>query len=147
MSCSAAIHIVSPAEFDRATAQTPASERRAAIAPALGIASTIWGGLFEVEPGSRTGIHHQGNRRRSRTFFPASARFAGAKEEKRPLVQRPEILFMSPLSCRIWKSILQSRSRFDGLSYEALQCPSSSIFLTTPGRKPDVSELRDGVWP
>jgi uncharacterized RmlC-like cupin family protein len=60
MSSSAAIHIVSPAEFDRSTAQTSGSERRAAIAPALGIASAIWGGLFEVEPGSRTGIHHHG---------------------------------------------------------------------------------------
>src|SRR5882762_6069576 len=55
-----AIHIVSPAQFDSGTAQTPGSERRAAIAPALGIASVIWGGLFEVEPGSRTGIHHHG---------------------------------------------------------------------------------------
>jgi uncharacterized RmlC-like cupin family protein len=60
MSSSAAIHIVSPAEFDRSTAQTPGSERRAAIAPTLGIASAIWGGLFEVEPGSRTEIHHHG---------------------------------------------------------------------------------------
>ena len=55
-----AIHIVSPAEFDPGTAQTAGSERRAAIAPALGIASAIWGGLFEVEPGSQTGIHHHG---------------------------------------------------------------------------------------
>jgi uncharacterized RmlC-like cupin family protein len=60
MSSSAAIHIVSPTEFDQETAQTPGSERRAAIAPALGIASTIWAGLFEVAPGSRTGIHHHG---------------------------------------------------------------------------------------
>src|SRR5258708_2929306 len=60
MSSSAAIHIVGPAQFDRATAQTPGSERRAAITPALGIASAIWGGLFEVESGSRTGIHHHG---------------------------------------------------------------------------------------
>jgi uncharacterized RmlC-like cupin family protein len=60
MSSPAAIHIVSPAEFDLGTAQTPGSERREAIAPALGIASAIWGGLFEVEPGSRTGIHHHG---------------------------------------------------------------------------------------
>jgi uncharacterized RmlC-like cupin family protein len=60
MSSSAAINIVSPSQFDRGTAQTPGSERRAAIAPTLGIASTIWGGLFEVEPGSRTGIHHHG---------------------------------------------------------------------------------------
>ena len=60
MGSSTAIHIVSPVQFDRATAQTPGSERRAAIAPTLGIASAIWGGLFEVEPGSRTGIHHHG---------------------------------------------------------------------------------------
>jgi len=60
MNSSAAIHIVSPSEFDQGTAQTPGSERFAAIAPALGIASAIWGGLFVVEPGSRTGIHHHG---------------------------------------------------------------------------------------
>ncbi len=60
MSASAAIHIVRSYEFDRETTQTPGSERRAAIAPALGIASAIWGGTFEVEPGSRTGIHHHG---------------------------------------------------------------------------------------
>jgi uncharacterized RmlC-like cupin family protein len=60
MSSSAAIHIVSPAQFDRSTAQTSGSERRAAIAPGLGIASAIWGGLFEVDPGARTGIHHHG---------------------------------------------------------------------------------------
>ena len=60
MSSPAAIHIVGPAEFDLGTAQTAGSERRAAIAPALGIASAIWGGLFEVEPGSRTGVHHHG---------------------------------------------------------------------------------------
>jgi len=60
MSSPAAIHIVHPYEFDRDTTQTPGSKRRAAIAPALGIASSIWGGVFEVEPGSRTGIHHHG---------------------------------------------------------------------------------------
>ena len=60
MSTFTAIHVVTPAEFDQATAQTPGSERRAAIAPTLGIASAIWGGLFEVEPGSRTGVHHHG---------------------------------------------------------------------------------------
>jgi uncharacterized RmlC-like cupin family protein len=60
MSSPAAIHIVSPQDFDSGTAQTPGSERRAAIAPSLGIPSTIWGGMFEVEPGSRTGVHHHG---------------------------------------------------------------------------------------
>ena len=55
-----AIHIVSPVQFDLGTAHTSGSERRAAIAPELGIESAIWGGLFEVEPGARTGIHHHG---------------------------------------------------------------------------------------
>jgi uncharacterized RmlC-like cupin family protein len=60
MSSPATIRIVSPDQFDRGTAQTSGSERRAAIAPSLGIASAIWGGMFEVEPGARTGVHHHG---------------------------------------------------------------------------------------
>jgi uncharacterized RmlC-like cupin family protein len=54
------IRIVSPAEFDEGTAQTPGSVRLAAVAPQLGIESVMWGGLFEVQPGARTGIHHHG---------------------------------------------------------------------------------------
>jgi uncharacterized RmlC-like cupin family protein len=54
------IHVVTPAQFDRGTAQTPGSERQAAIAPQFGIETTMWGGVFEVEPGASTGIHHHG---------------------------------------------------------------------------------------
>jgi uncharacterized RmlC-like cupin family protein len=54
------IHVVSRDHFDAATAQTSGSQRLAAIGPSLGIASTLWGGLFEVEAGARTGIHHHG---------------------------------------------------------------------------------------
>jgi uncharacterized RmlC-like cupin family protein len=54
------VRIVSPAEFDAGTAQTPGSVRLAAVAPQLGFESALWGGLFEVEPRSRTGIHHHG---------------------------------------------------------------------------------------
>jgi uncharacterized RmlC-like cupin family protein len=54
------IQIIRPDQFDLGTAQTPGSERRAAIAPELGVKSSIWGGIFEVEPGSRTGVHHHG---------------------------------------------------------------------------------------
>src|SRR5580700_6401933 len=60
MNSLAEIRIVHPAEFDVGTAQTPGSERRAAVSPQLGVASALWGGLFEVEPGARTGIHHHG---------------------------------------------------------------------------------------
>jgi uncharacterized RmlC-like cupin family protein len=55
-----AIRIVHPAEFDTATAQTPGSARRAAVSAEHGIASALWAGLFVVEPGARTGIHHHG---------------------------------------------------------------------------------------
>jgi uncharacterized RmlC-like cupin family protein len=54
------IRVVSPAGFDPGTAQTPGSMRLAAIAPQQGIQSALWGGLFEVKPGARTGIHHHG---------------------------------------------------------------------------------------
>src|SRR6201999_3305866 len=60
MNSSPAIRIIHPAEFDAGTAQTPGSQRLAAVSGELGIASTLWGGLFEVEPGARTGIHHHG---------------------------------------------------------------------------------------
>src|SRR3954454_10182475 len=55
-----AIRIVGPAEFDSGTAQTPGSLRLAAVAPQLGVDTSLWGGLFEVKPGARTGIHHHG---------------------------------------------------------------------------------------
>jgi uncharacterized RmlC-like cupin family protein len=54
------IRIVSPSGFDQGTAQTPGSVRLAAVAPQLGFESALWGGLFEVKPGARTGIHHHG---------------------------------------------------------------------------------------
>jgi uncharacterized RmlC-like cupin family protein len=54
------IRIVGPSAFDEGTAQTSGSVRRAAIASQLGVQSAMWGGLFEVEPGARTGIHHHG---------------------------------------------------------------------------------------
>jgi uncharacterized RmlC-like cupin family protein len=56
----AQVRIVAPADFDRGTAQTPGSERLAAISAAQAIDTGLWGGLFTVEPGARTGIHHHG---------------------------------------------------------------------------------------
>jgi len=59
MRSDAMICVVGPADFVSDTAQTPGSERLAAIAPGQ-VDSVMWGGLFEVEPGARTGIHHHG---------------------------------------------------------------------------------------
>jgi uncharacterized RmlC-like cupin family protein len=61
MSKSNPIRIVRPDQFDSGTAQTPGSQRAAAIAPEVGVTSALWGGLFEVEPGAQTGVHHHGS--------------------------------------------------------------------------------------
>jgi uncharacterized RmlC-like cupin family protein len=54
------IRVVHPEQFDSHTAQTPGSKRTAAIHSGAGISSPMWGGLFLVDPGARTGIHHHG---------------------------------------------------------------------------------------
>ena len=54
------IRVIGPPAFVEGTAQTPGSKRFAAIAPGSSARSELWGGLFEVEPDARTGIHHHG---------------------------------------------------------------------------------------
>jgi uncharacterized RmlC-like cupin family protein len=54
------IRVVRPNQLDPTTAQTPGSRRLAAVHPGAGIESPLWGGVFSVEPGARTGIHHHG---------------------------------------------------------------------------------------
>jgi uncharacterized RmlC-like cupin family protein len=54
------IRVIGPARFDAGTAQTSGSERLAAVTPQLGVDTSMWGGLFKVDPGARTGIHHHG---------------------------------------------------------------------------------------
>jgi uncharacterized RmlC-like cupin family protein len=54
------IRVVRPEQFNSATAQTPGSQRFAAVHPGAVQESPMWGGLFLVEPGARTGIHHHG---------------------------------------------------------------------------------------
>jgi uncharacterized RmlC-like cupin family protein len=54
------IRVIRPDEFNASTAQTPGAQRKAAIHAGAGIKSPIWGGIFLVEPGARTGIHHHG---------------------------------------------------------------------------------------
>jgi len=121
MSSSAAIYIVTPVAFDSGADQPPGSERREAIAPAVGIASAIWGGLFEVEPGAWTGIHHHLSWRAGDDHYccPASAIFVGAQEVNSRRTRRPATSFMFLVACSIWKSIPRNANRFDGLSCAA----------------------------
>jgi uncharacterized RmlC-like cupin family protein len=54
------IRVIRPNQFNSATAQTPGSLRVAAVDARARIESPMWAGLFLVEPGARTGIHHHG---------------------------------------------------------------------------------------
>jgi len=55
-----AISVVHPAELSAETQQTSGSLRMSAIAAMHGIASSLWAGMFVVEPSAKTGIHHHG---------------------------------------------------------------------------------------
>jgi uncharacterized RmlC-like cupin family protein len=57
---SAFIRIVRPEEFSGDTQQTSGSLRLAAISAGQNVESQLWGGVFVVEPGAKTGIHHHG---------------------------------------------------------------------------------------
>jgi uncharacterized RmlC-like cupin family protein len=57
---SLSISVVRPHQFSSGTSQTPGSLRLAAVSPDMGIQSALWGGMFLVEPGAQTGIHHHG---------------------------------------------------------------------------------------
>jgi uncharacterized RmlC-like cupin family protein len=58
---SAPIRIVRPEQFSGDTQQTPGSLRLAAISATQDVQSRLWAGLFVVEPGAKTGIHHHGS--------------------------------------------------------------------------------------
>jgi uncharacterized RmlC-like cupin family protein len=54
------ISVVHPTELSSETQQTPGSLRLSAIAAMHGIVSSLWAGVFVVEPSAKTGIHHHG---------------------------------------------------------------------------------------
>jgi uncharacterized RmlC-like cupin family protein len=54
------ISVVHPTGLSSETQQTLGSLRMSAIAPMNGIASSLWAGIFVVEPSGKTGIHHHG---------------------------------------------------------------------------------------
>jgi uncharacterized RmlC-like cupin family protein len=54
------ISVVHPAELSSETQQTSGSLRMSAIAAMNGIDSSLWAGIFVVEPSAKTGIHHHG---------------------------------------------------------------------------------------
>ena len=57
---SASVRVVPPAEQSVETLQTSGSLRRSAISAMQRIVSSMWAGIFVVEPSAKTGIHHHG---------------------------------------------------------------------------------------
>jgi hypothetical protein len=145
MSDSSAIRIVHPREFDRGTLQTPGSERLAAVAPQLGIETTLWGGLIEVKQSVRTGIHHHSEQQTIATCCQAYAKYAGARTANSQPAQRPAISFTCLRSCRTWRSIRQIRNRSDGSWCEARRLRSWSIFQRTRGDRFQTLGMRPWV--
>src|SRR4030081_2425218 len=138
MSSSAAIHIVSPAEFDQGTAQTPGSERRAAIAPALDIASAIWGGLFEVEPGSRTGIHHHGEQETIAYVLSGICEIRWGEEGESVARAKAGDFIHVPAFLPHMEINPSELEPFRWVVVRSTATPSLSSCRTTPGRKPDA---------
>jgi len=54
------ISVVHPAGLSSETQQTAGSLRMSAIAAEHGIVSSLWAGIFVVEPSAKTGIHDHG---------------------------------------------------------------------------------------
>jgi uncharacterized RmlC-like cupin family protein len=54
------ISVVHPTGLSAETQQTSGSLRMSAIAAMNGILSSLWAGIFVVEPSGKTGIHHHG---------------------------------------------------------------------------------------
>jgi uncharacterized RmlC-like cupin family protein len=113
------ICIVGPSEFDPGTAQTPGSMRLAAIAPQLFVQSALWGGLFKVEPGARTGIHHHGEQQTIAYILSGTCEVRwGAKGEYTARAYAGDFIHV-PAFCRTWRSIHRRRSLLSGWSSEA----------------------------
>jgi uncharacterized RmlC-like cupin family protein len=54
------VRVVHPTELSAETLQTPGSLRMAAISAMQGVVSSMWAGIFVVEPSAKTGIHRHG---------------------------------------------------------------------------------------
>jgi len=110
------IRIVSPDGFDPGTAQTPGSVRVAAIAPEHDVQSSLWGGLFEVEPGAQTGIHHHGEQQTIAYVLSGVCEVRWGLRANIAPAPKLAISSMCRPSCRTWRSIPPTWSRSAGWS-------------------------------
>lgn len=91
------IRVIRPEQLDSSTAQTSGSHRFAAIHSGADIDSPIWGGLFFVEPGASTGIHHHGEQH-TIAYVLAGSSFIrwGERGEFNATLQSGDFLYVPP---------------------------------------------------
>ncbi len=110
LSPSATISVIRPEAFDPGTAQTSGSLRLAAITPEQNIETGLWGGIFIVKPGAKTGIHHHGEQETIVYVLEGSSYVRwGEHGEHEATVHAGEFLH-APRGCRTKKSIHRKKS-------------------------------------
>ena len=117
------IRVVHSEQLDSATAQTPGSQRFAAIHSGVGIESPMWGGLFLVDPGASTGIHHHGEQHTIAYVLNGSSYVRWGSEVSLTLRCKQGIFFMSRRGFRTRRLILPPTSPSNGLLSAALPNP------------------------
>jgi hypothetical protein len=139
MSSSTAIKIVSPDELNPGTAETPGSERRAAIAPALGVSSATWGGPVRggtgIADGSSSSRRARDDRlrplRHLRNTLGDKGRIGRAREGRR-FHSRPASL----------PHMETNPSKLERLRWVVVRSTATPIIVNLPddpGRKPESS--------
>ncbi len=128
------VRIVGPREFDSGTTQTPGSERRAAIAPQLGVSSTMWGGLFDVAPGARTGIHHHGEQQTVAYVLSGTCEIRwGARGEHAAIAKAGDFIHVPA-----WIPHMEiNRSRSESFQWVVVRSTATPIVVNLP----------DATWP
>lgn len=113
------ISVVRPEEFSTETAQTSESVRMSAISAMHGIVSSLWAGMFVVEPLGKTGVHHHGDQDTVVYVLEGEAHVRwGQSGEYSAIVKVGDFLHVP---CWLPHQELTTRpiNHFVGLSYEA----------------------------
>ncbi len=108
------IRVVHPAELSTETQQTPGSLRMSAIAATHGIVSSIWAGVFVVEPLGKTGIHHHGEQNTVFTSWKERLVCGGASLGNTRSLLGQATFCMCRVGCHTRNSTLRRSAHFDG---------------------------------
>jgi uncharacterized RmlC-like cupin family protein len=136
------VHVINPEKFDLGTAQTPGSERLAAVAPQFGIETTMWGGLFEVAAGRRTGIHHHGEQQTIAYVLSGICQVQWGEQCEYAAMAKAGDFIHVPAFLPHMEINLSNSEPFRWVVVRSTSQPSWSIFQTIHGRLGDIPAPR-----